>query len=46
MDEVVEALELQRYLGATAPRPFALFGTSVVDGTGYPEVFQWLSSLV
>ena len=43
MDLFVQALALDRYLGGTGMRrPFAVFRTSVVDGTGYLDVFQWL----
>jgi len=46
MDAIVQALDLGGYLSNGAKRPFALFQTSVVDGSGYPEAFQWLSSYV
>ena len=46
MEAIVQALDLGGYLSNGAKRPFALFQTSVVDGSGYPEAFQWLSSYV
>ena len=46
MELFVQQLDLQKYLGTESRRPFALFGTSVVSGSGYLDVFQWLASLL